>query len=234
MTVTVDAAGTAFVETIGDARLRDLALFSQDCRQTLEVMHAALRDLGRAGDLPRARDRVWRDVTIETAHLTTLIKSLVDLAFLREGCPSLKPQPIDVNTVVDVAIEASLSGLAIRGITVTRTQPCCPCSISADPRRVGQVVASLIACVARSTPRLGRLDLTVQQSVQQVSVCVADVSADDHVEASVCRGVRDVTRRRDVGISLALVKHIVELHGGTLDDSWPAAGGARAVVTLPR
>jgi CheY-like chemotaxis protein len=113
--------------------------------------------------------------------------------------------------------------------------------ISADPARLQQVVWNLVSNAVKFTPDGGRVDLSVRQTRRTVTIEVADtgVGIDPDFLAHVFDRFRQfdgaTTRRRGgLGLGLAIVRHLVELHGGTVTARSEGAGhGATFTVTIP-
>jgi two-component system, OmpR family, sensor histidine kinase BaeS len=172
----------------------------------------------------------------ETLRLGHMVEDLQTLASAEAAGLSLDPHPIDLAQVAAEAAE-SLAG-RFRAASVALERSLFPAVVRADPHRIRQVVVNLLANAVKFTPPGGRVTLVVRASDLTARLEVADsgpgVPADEHhqIFERFFRGSAG-RKRGGTGIGLAVVKELVEAHGGSIELQRPSGGGALFVVCLP-
>ncbi len=223
------------------ARLRAefLAMVSHELRMPLtSVLGAATALQNAAADLDPAEMRQFHRIIIDRAeHMRELIGDLLDVARIETGTLPVDPEPVDVAALVDRARNAFISAGGRNDLAID-VAPDLP-QVTADRRRIVQVVGNLLSNAARHSP---------EDSVIRVSAALAGA----YVEVSVSdqgRGIpaedlpllfRKFFRREytesggNIGLGLAICKGIVEAHGGRIRAESDGPGlGARFIITLP-
>jgi CheY-like chemotaxis protein len=158
------------------------------------------------------------------------------------GTLLLTPEPVDLVAVARAALEA------VRPLGVTKNVQLAfshdlpaTVTVSGDAGRLEQVIWNLLANAIKFTPEGGRVDLFIERSKDQLQVRVVDtgqgLSPDflPHVFERFRQADSATTRRHSgLGLGLAIVRQLVELHGGTVDAASPGVGrGATFSVRLP-
>jgi signal transduction histidine kinase len=174
-------------------------------------------------------------------QLTRLIEGLLDRARVRQGKMDLRKEVLDLNAIVTRAVESARPVLDGRGHDRELALPLGPVPLEADPSRLEQVVANLLTNAGKYTEPGGRIRLAVECADDEVAVRVRDTGiglAPDmlgrvfHLYAQV-QGAHDHAQS-GLGIGLALVRGIVELHGGSVQAYSDGPGqGSEFVVRLP-
>jgi len=173
--------------------------------------------------------------------LTHIVDDVLDMSHIVSGRTRLQVQPVDLRTVVRAATEtvrpaAEAKGVRLQAFIESHAEP-----ISGDPERLQQVVWNLLANAVKFTPRDGRVQVRVASVDAHVEVVVTDtgmgIAADflPHVFERFRQADSSTTRRHGgLGLGLAIARHIVEMHGGTIDVESPGEGaGATFRVRLP-
>ena len=170
---------------------------------------------------------------------TRLIEDLLDVSHMIQGRVSLTVAPIDARTVVDSAIEIIRPAAAAKEIAVHVVSPIEPIPILGDAHRLQQVVWNLLSNAVKYTPRGGAVTLVVKTVGGRAVISVTDTG--EGIEASFLphifepfrQGVSS-TMRTGMGLGLAIVQRLVDLHGGSMTASSEGTGkGAEFTVSLP-
>jgi CheY-like chemotaxis protein/two-component sensor histidine kinase len=224
-------------------RLKDefLAVLSHELRTPLNAILGWARML-RAGtlrdaDIPRALETIERNAQAQAQ----LIEDLLDVSRIVSGKLRLDMRPVDIGEVVEEAIDTVRPTADARGVTltaaVTHAGP-----VSGDAQRLQQIVWNLLSNSIKFTPAGGTVQIRVEQAGSMVRIIVTDsgqgIDADflPHVfdrfrQASSMPGQ---TRRKGLGLGLAIVRHLVEAHAGNVSASSDGPGkGATFTVELP-
>lgn len=222
-----------------------LATLAHELRNPLAPIRNGLQILKLSPDSERGdvvRDMMDRQLT----HLVRLIDDLLDVSRVSRGKIDLRTERIAIQDAVRAALEASRPLIDAAEHTLTVTLPDTPLWVEGDPTRLSQVVSNLLNNAAKYTPQGGHIDLTVTQSEGDnggwIDLCVADTGVG--IEADMLPKVFELFTQVDqnldrsqggLGIGLALVHKLVEMHGGTTRADSPGAGrGSTFTVRLPR
>jgi PAS domain S-box-containing protein len=184
-----------------------------------------------------ARDVIAR----QTAQLTRLVDDLLDVSRITLGKIKLNPATFDLRRVIGQAIEAAQPLLSARRHTLAISMPDQPQPIRGDAARLMQIISNLLNNAAKFTRDGGRITLSVRRADEQVVVGIADngVGIPAHMLERVFDMFTQVEgageRAHDgLGIGLALVKRLVEMHGGDIEARSDGPGcGSEIVVRLP-
>jgi hypothetical protein len=166
---------------------------------------------------------------------------LLDVTRIINGQLRLKLGDVSPVAVVDAAVEAVRPAAELKGVTLHKHIEGSVRSVAGDPHRLQQVVWNLLANSVRFTSRGGRVDVTVRQTHAVTEVRVSDtgvgIRADllPHIFERFRQGESGTMRAHGgLGLGLAIVRHLVELHGGQVRaDSAGPDRGSTFLVTLP-
>jgi len=177
----------------------------------------------------------------QLAHLTRLVDDLLDVSRITRGNLELRPETADLADILNAALEGIRPELDAKGLELHLDTASTPVAIRADVVRLTQVVRNLLNNAVKFTRSGGSIWLAAARGPEGVRISVRDSG----------QGIRgeDMPRlfqmfyqsRNDMapatgglGIGLALVRQIVELHGGTVEASSPGADqGSEFVLRLP-
>src|SRR5262245_22324765 len=218
-----------------------LAMLGHELRNPLMPIAMAVRALGARSpddpDIARARDIVERQVR----YLTRLVDDLLDMARLTRQKLQLSIERIDLGGVVADAVEATRQQVDARrhGLTVGTQKT--PVWVDGDPVRLAQIVVNLVTNAAKFTPPEGNIAITLAREDRHAVLTVRDDGigiAPETLPAifePFAQGERVVEHaERGLGIGLALVRGIVEAHGGAISVASDGPGrGSEFVVRLP-
>jgi signal transduction histidine kinase len=214
-----------------------LAMISHELRTPLTVILSwvGIVRTGGADAVPRGLEVIERNARTQAR----LIDDLLDASRAVTGKLRLDVQRVSVPAVVDVALESIVDIVTRKGLRVTKTISAAP-DVPADPARLQQVVTNLLVNAVKFTPEGGVIDVRVDREQAWVRVVVRDTGIgiepemlprifDRFVQGEVLRESHD-----GLGLGLSIVRHIMELHRGTVHAESEGRGkGATFVVRLP-
>jgi CheY-like chemotaxis protein/two-component sensor histidine kinase len=186
----------------------------------------------------RAAEAIKRNID----HQTRLIDDLLDTARIISGKLDLNLQRIDIVDVIDTAVANARQLAQAKRIELRFTAGVEEVMVDGDFDRLQQVLNNLLSNAIKFTPEGGRVEVGLLAEADEVELLVTDngigIEADflPHVFDRFSQADSSLTRRYfGLGIGLALVRNLVELHGGSVGVVSSGAGqGARFTVTLPR
>jgi signal transduction histidine kinase/ActR/RegA family two-component response regulator len=218
-----------------------LAMLAHELRNPLAPILTAARYLEERG--PAQPDLEWaREVILrQLRRLTRLVDDLLDVSRIAQGKIELRREPVDVGAVVARAVEMSRDLVERRRHELAVTLPATPPWITADPLRLEQVLANLLNNAAKYTPEGGRIELAVEHQAGEVVFRVRDngIGIETEMLARVFDPFVQLHRSADraqggLGIGLALVRSLVEMHGGRVAACSAGSGrGSEFLVHLP-
>ncbi len=217
-----------------------LATLSHELRTPLNAIlgWSQLLATHREGaDLDEGLEAIQRNARAQTQ----LIEDLLDMSRIVSGKVRLDVQWTDLTAVIDAAIEsirpsADAKGIRLRKILDPRTGP-----VSGDPTRLQQVVWNLLTNAIKFTPKGGKVDVLLERVNSHLEITVHDSGIG--IKPEFLSVIFERFRQADssttrafggLGLGLSIVKHLVELHGGTVRAKSPGEGqGATFIVDLP-
>jgi signal transduction histidine kinase/ActR/RegA family two-component response regulator len=225
------------------SRLKDefLMTLSHELRTPLTAIYGWVRMLS-TGVIPATeRGRALATVERNALAQARLIDDLLDVSRAISGKLRLEPRPVNVAEIVRAAVDTVMPAVDAKGIQLRTTIDDATGVILADPDRVQQIVWNLLSNAIKFTPQDGVIDLTVTRSGNGVEIVVRDTGIGIHPEfvPYVFERFRqaDVGSRRrygGLGLGLAIVRHLVELHGGSVRAESTGEGqGATFRIVLP-
>jgi two-component system, chemotaxis family, CheB/CheR fusion protein len=231
----------AELQSADAAKDRFLAVLAHELRNPLASIDAAaallLTQKLPAGDRGSAADVVKR----QAVAMKSLLDDLLDVSRLKLGRLELHRQKVTLSTVVDGALEATGPLLEAAGHKLKIELPPYTVEFDADPLRLGQVLSNLLSNAINYTPAGGSISLQAQLKGDEAVIAVSDsgVGVDpgqiEHIFemfAQVQPGADP--SRGGLGIGLALVRSIIELHGGRVEAASEGPGkGSEFRVILP-
>ena len=224
-------------------RLKDefLATLSHELRTPLNAILGYTRLL-RGGSIPGdRRHHALEVVERNAAALTQLVEDVLDVSRIISGKVRLNIQAVDLPTVVQHAIESVTPGAEAKQLRVQTIFDPGARPISGDPDRLQQIVWNLMSNAVKFTPKGGRVQVRVGRVDSHVEICVSDTGIGikpeflPHMFQRFRQGDSATTRQfGGLGLGLAIVRHLTELHGGTVEASSAGEGqGATFLVRLP-
>ncbi len=185
----------------------------------------------------RARNMMERQL----AHMVRLVDDLLDISRVTSGKIQLRTEAVTIRSVIDAAVETSRPAIEGGSHTLSVQVPEQPIKLHIDSTRMVQVIGNLLTNAAKYTPDGGRIDLAVEQDGDAVVIRVSDTGVGIPTEMlpKVFDLFTQVGKHLDraqggLGIGLALVKRLVEMHGGSVTaESLGQGHGSTFAVRLP-
>jgi PAS domain S-box-containing protein len=228
------------LEAEGQRVFEFIAMLSHELRNPLAPIKNAVSIL----KLPEGQQQAGKYADMigrQVAHLTRLVDDLLDVSRITTGKIELEHTSLEVNTLVQVAVESMRSTLEVYGHTLTLNLAPQPVFLDGDSVRLTQVVVNMLTNAAKYTAPNGRVEVSVARSQSVASIEVSDNGMGmsptliQRAFEPFVQGERSVGRSEGgLGIGLTLVKKIVDLHGGSVVAA--SAGlnkGTKFTVTLP-
>jgi PAS domain S-box-containing protein len=220
-----------------------LAVLSHELRNPLAPIRNSLHILGRAAPGGDQARRAQTIIERQVGQLAHLVDDLLDVTRISRNKIRLERQVLEVNDLVRRTIEDYRSLFEKNEVGVEAKLAHEPIRVNADGTRLAQVVGNLLQNAAKFTGRGGQttVSVCVAQAQQQAVISVSDtgVGMPPDVLARLFQPFMqaDTTLDRSkggLGLGLALVKGLVELHGGTISARSEGLGkGAEFIVRLP-
>ncbi|HZB46866.1 MAG TPA: ATP-binding protein, partial [Pyrinomonadaceae bacterium] len=170
-----------------------------------------------------------------------LIDDLLDVSRAITGKLRIDVRAVDPNSFIEAAIEAVRPAADAKNVRVQKIMDTGVVSVSGDPVRLQQVVWNLLSNAIKFTPKGGRVQVRLQRINSHIEIAVSDTGAGiapeflPHVFDRFRQADQRTTRQHGgLGLGLAIVRHLVELHGGTVHaESEGEGAGATFTVRLP-
>jgi len=231
----------AVAEAANRAKDEFLAVVSHELRTPLNAVYGWARVL-QSGQLdPEAAERALATIVRNADAQVQLIDDLLDVSRVVSGKMRLDVRPVDLKAVVDAAVDAIRPAAAAKAIRLQTVLDPRAGPTNGDPARLQQVVWNLVMNAVKFTPKGGQVQVQLRRVNSHVEIVVSDTG--QGIAAEVLPFVFDRFIQADssstrehsaLGIGLALVKHLVDLHGGGVTARSPGPGeGATFTVTLP-
>jgi PAS domain S-box-containing protein len=234
-------------ETAEEAnRLKDefLAIMSHELRNPLNVIlgyaELLLRmdEIKSSNNLRRMADAVKRNAVAQSK----LIRDLLDLSRLRSGKLELNRETVSPVVSIENAIETVRQDAESKGIEIDVEAPDELLFVEADPVRLEQIIWNLLNNSVKFTPSAGRIVVRLEEEADEVVLTVSDNG--QGIDSSFLPHIFEIFRQADsgtsrtqagMGIGLAVVQQLVELHGGSVGAYSAGIGqGATFTIRLPR
>jgi PAS domain S-box-containing protein len=225
------------------SRLKDefLAVVSHELRTPLNGILGWVRIL-RTDDLDSATtERALETIERNAKAQAEIIDDILDVSRIVTGTLRLDIQGIDLPSIIQSTIELIMPAAHAKGILFRSMFDPQIGTTSGDPRRIQQVVWNLLSNAIKFTPREGRVGVELKRNDQEIEITVSDTGIG--IRPEFLPYVFDRFRQADsspsrqyggLGLGLSIVRHLVELHGGSVSVESPGEGqGAVFKVSLP-
>jgi signal transduction histidine kinase/ActR/RegA family two-component response regulator len=225
------------------SRLKDefLMTVSHELRTPLTAIYGWARMLSTGQIRDEQRPRAIEAIERNAGALQQLVNDLLDVSRVVSGRLRLDVQTVAIPDVVGAAIDAIRPAAHARNIRVTTTVDGADLTVSGDPGRLQQVMWNLLSNAVRFTPVDGQIAIAIARRGASIDIIVRDTGPGidaaflPHVFERFRQGAAGTTRAHGgLGLGLAIVRHLVELHGGTtvVRNNAPEPG-ATFSITLP-
>jgi len=169
-----------------------------------------------------------------------LIEDMLDVSRIMSGKMRLDAQPVDLTTVINAAVDTLRPAAEAKGIRIYVVLDYGSGMVLGDPVRLQQVVWNVLSNAIKFTPKQGSVNVSLERINSHFEISVSDTGPG--IEADLIPYVFDRFRQGDssttkkfggLGLGLAIVRQLAELHGGTVEASNRGEGGAIFTVKLP-
>jgi PAS domain S-box-containing protein len=218
-----------------------LAMLAHELRNPLAPVQNALQIMklapANAELVGQSRDMIDRQVS----HLVRLVDDLLDVGRIVRKRIELRKEPLDLASVLRQGIETAQPAIDAQRHQLEVVWPAQPISLEGDPVRLAQVVSNLLLNAAKYTETAGRILLAAERDGASAVIRVRDTGIG--IDPALLPRIFDLFTQSDrslarsqggLGIGLTLVKHLIELHGGTVLAASEGPGkGCEFTVRLP-
>ncbi|HVH42187.1 MAG TPA: ATP-binding protein, partial [Labilithrix sp.] len=232
----------AAAETASRAKDEFLATVSHELRNPLNAILGWSRVLVEERDMDGERMRKGLDVILRNAKAQVqLVEDILEVSRIVTGKLRLSTATVDIPCVVDAAIDTVRAAAQARRVYLDSRIDASVGTIVADEDRVQQILWNLLSNAVKFTPAGGTVCVRAERHEDTVQLIVVDTG--EGIDADFLPYVFERFRQFDgsttrrhggLGLGLAIVRHLAELHGGTVRaDSEGRGRGASFTVTLP-
>jgi PAS domain S-box-containing protein len=220
-----------------------LAMLAHELRNPLAPISTAAQLLKRPGASPERAARAAEVIERQVRHMTKLVDELIDVSRVTRGLITLHFEPVDLQSVLDAALEQVQPLLLASGHQLARPSGIAQLRVLGDRVRLVQVLVNLLGNAIKYSPPGSSIGLEVEAGGRGdlATVCVHDngVGIDPAFLPHVFELFSQAKRTSDrtvggLGVGLALVKSLVEMHGGAVTaESGGLGQGSSFTFTLP-
>ncbi|NUQ63149.1 MAG: response regulator [Pirellulales bacterium] len=224
-------------------RRRDqfLAILSHELRNPLAAIVNASRVLQRGISDERALGRAREVIDTQSRQMTRLLDDLLDVSRICLGKVELRKEVLDLRETIRQAVQVMLPLISEHRLELDTDLPNGPLYVEGDPTRLHQILTNLLTNAAKYTEPGGHIWLVARHDRAEIVVCVRDqgIGIDPDklefiFEPFVQEGAALARSDGGMGIGLALVRSLVQLHGGTVVAESKGLGyGSTFMVRLP-
>jgi signal transduction histidine kinase/ActR/RegA family two-component response regulator len=239
--LTLERAARAEVEAANRAKDEFLAVLSHELRTPLQPILGWVKLLRQQRLDERMIERAHETIERNARAQAQIIEDLLDISRIVAGKLHVDMRPVSLAPVVEAAVDAvraTADAKSIRLVTMIESHDA---EISGDANRMQQVVWNLVSNAVAFTPEGGRVDVSLRRDGERAVIAVRDTGDGiaphflPHIFQRFRQADSTSTRRHGgLGLGLAIVRHLVELHHGTVKAESGGPGcGATFTVTLP-
>ncbi len=219
-----------------------LAVLSHELRTPLSATKMAAQLLGTT---PTESGRVMhlsKVIERQVGHMSRLVEDLIDVSRVSQGLVLLDKRLVDLRTIIQNAVEQVSPMIGAKSHLLKVELPSQACEVCGDRTRLVQVISNLLSNAARYTPDQGDIRVTLANGRNYFSLTIADngIGIDPAAIPELFNFYAQAERSTDrknggLGLGLALVKSLVELHGGSVAATSHGKDlGSTFTVTLPK
>jgi PAS domain S-box-containing protein len=242
--VSQDLTQRRHAESLADTAQRMhefIAMLAHELRNPLAPIRNAVALMGKKGLGDPILESMRQTIDRQTVHLTRILEELLDVNRISRGEFSIAKESVDLNDVIMRAAETSRPSIDAQGHRLEISIPEEPIFVLGDLVRLTQVVVNLLNNAAKYTPQGGQIWLRLDVRNNDVEIRVKDSGKgikQDNLERVFDLFVQLEPNSNNtlggLGVGLALVRRVVELHGGSVQARSDGAGqGSEFVVRLP-
>ncbi|HYE91753.1 MAG TPA: PAS domain S-box protein [Terriglobales bacterium] len=228
-------------EMLNRSKDQFLAVLSHELRTPLNAIYGWARMLTEGHIDPQLHQRGAEVILRNAKAQLQLVEDLLDVSRIITGNMRLDVRPVDLKAVIEAALEtvrpaATAKEIRLQSVLDARVGP-----VIGAADRLQQIVWNVVMNAVKFTPRGGRIQVLLRGEADRVDIVVSD--SGEGIDPALLPHVFDRFRQGDssstrahggLGLGLALVRHLVDLHGGTVRAESAGVGqGATFVVSLP-
>jgi len=219
-----------------------IAVLSHELRNPLAAMRASLYVLEHGAATAEAALQAREAIDRQVEHLARMVDDLLDVTRIERDKIALQRKTLDLRALVRETVDDHRTHLEMTGVRIEMNLVDGPVYVNADPARIAQVAANLVSNAAKFTPPGGKATISVSvegESRAVLRVVDTGIGIDPALLPKLFVPFMQADRTLDragggLGLGLALVKGLVELHGGDVEARSAGAGkGTEIVVRLP-
>ena len=217
-----------------------LATLSHELRNPLASIRSGIDIIKSKKPAKRDVDRALETLERQTGQIVHLVDDLLDMSRISQGKIDLKNEVVDLENVLDTALEASRDRIEAKNQVLTVTKPEKPIFLEADFTRLTQIILNLLNNASKYTEPAGSIWISTKTENGELVIRVSDTGAGitseklSRIFDMFSQGEADASKREGLGVGLSLVKKLVELHNGTIKAySDGEEKGSEFVVRLP-
>lgn len=243
---------TVELERIVEERTRDLreanrvkdeflATLSHELRTPLNSMFGWIYLLREGALDDETAKRAIHTIERNTKSLAEIINDLLDVSRIITGKLKLDVRPVELGSVIEAALEVVSPSIHAKDIDLHLSLEPAVGAVLGDASRLQQIVWNLLSNAIKFTPLGGRVEIRLDKIASNASITISDNGAG--ISEAFLPYVFDRFRQADstftrkhggLGLGLAIVRHLVEIHGGTVAARSPGEGkGSTFIVTFP-
>ncbi len=227
-------------ENANRAKDEFLATLGHELRNPLAPALTALHLMRLRGDTSGQRER--EIIERQVRHLARLVDDLLDVSRARAGRLDIRRHPFEIIHAIETAVEIASPLITSRGHLLTVDVASTGLVVSGDETRLAQVFGNLLNNAAKHSDKQGRIIVSARSEADAIVVECSDtgLGIDDELLPRVfdhfSQGAQSIERQQGgLGLGLAVVKTLVELHGGTVAARSAGPGkGSTFTVRLPK
>jgi signal transduction histidine kinase len=218
-----------------------LATLAHELRNPLAPIRTGLQILSKKPNADEQTRRLYEIMDRQMVQMVKLIDELLEISRISTGKVVLHKERTDIRRAIEIALEGSQSTVDAAHHTLVAELPDEPVWVYGDPARLAQVASNLVNNAAKYTPDGGRIAVRMRHDDGHVELSVEDSGVGipedmlDHVFEMFTQVNRTLDRSQGgLGIGLALVRRLMELHGGTVTaESAGTDQGSRFTIRMP-
>ena len=214
-----------------------IGILVHELRNPLAALNGGLKILSRKPDAGKV-EQIHGLMHQQMDHIIRLVDDLLDVSRITQGKINLVKSDFDIRDAIHSALDMTKEAIEERNHALSIRVPEQPCMMFADKVRLTQCVSNLVNNAAKYTPMGGQIDVALELHPRTYRVSVTDNGLGLSAESAgaIFKMFEQVEEHRDhahggLGIGLALVKQLMELHGGDVS-VWSDGPGLGSVFTL--
>lgn len=239
--LTSERAARTEAERASQMKDEFLATLSHELRTPLnailgwaQLLRSGVMD---ADEVAQGLDTIERNARVQTQ----IIEDLLDMSRIISGKLRLDVQPVDIPPVIEAALETVRPAAEAKGIRLQKILDPLTSPVMGDPNRLQQIIWNLLSNAIKFTPKGGRVQVILERVNSHIEISVRDTGQGirpeflPYVFERFRQADSSTTRRHGgLGLGLAIVRNLIELHGGTIRAKSPGEGkGATFILMLP-